>query len=308
MSDNASVRIPVYSLFGQDAGLVEPRFCHVERIGDRWKIHAGSVQQHSHPHLHQLSFWLKGRGLYLADEARHQIAAGTLCWMPSGVVHGFRVEPGSEAVVLSMSDDFAREQFGTLTGGLFPALQNHLVVTTDQPGERTWLRSLFERMEYEYATHRIGQTNSIGALARVALIEGQRLVAEWTNGPVQDSDTSLLRRFMALVEQQLGQRPSVEALALELGTTPYLLNRACREAMGMRASDVVRARHMQEAKRLLLFSALRIAQIAQVLGYDDPAHFTRSFRNATGKVPREWRSLRTGQTDTSAAQGREQVA
>ncbi|WP_372731513.1 AraC family transcriptional regulator [Novosphingobium sp.] len=293
MDSNEANGILVYSLFGQAAGLVEPRFCHVERIGDRWKIHAGNVPQHSHPHLHQLSFWLTGRGLYLADDARYQITAGTLCWMPSGVVHGFRVEPGSEAIVLSMSDDFAREQFGTLLRGESHKLFAPIVASSDLDAGRNWLCSLFERMEHEYARLRADQAETIGALARLALIEGQRLAAALPEASVSDFDADLLRRFMALLERRLGQRPGISEIATELGSTPYLINRVCREALAMRASDVVRARHVQEAKRLLLFSALRVAQIAQLLGYDDPAHFTRSFRKATGQVPREWRAART---------------
>lgn len=305
MASNEVSGIPVYSLFGQAAGLVEPRFCHVERIGDRWQIHAGHVPQHSHPHLHQLSFWLTGRGLYLADDARYQIAAGTLCWMPSGVVHGFRVEPGAEAIVLSMSDDFAREQFGTLSRGEPRALFAPIVASSDADPERRWLCSLFERMEHEYASPRADQVETIGALARIALIEGQRLAVAQPEATISDFDAGLLRRFMALIEMRLGQRPSIGMVAIELGSTPYLINRVCREALGMRASDVVRARHVQEAKRLLLFSALRVAQIAQLLGYDDPAHFTRSFRRATGQVPREWRAERTGAPSSSASHGSE---
>jgi AraC family transcriptional activator of pobA len=60
----------------------------------------------------------------------------------------------------------------------------------------------------------------------------------------------------------------------------------------MRASDVVRARHLQEAKRLLLFTALTVNQVALIAGYPDPAHFARSFRAQTGLTPRAWREAR----------------
>jgi AraC-like DNA-binding protein len=94
---------------------------------------------------------------------------------------------------------------------------------------------------------------------------------------------------MARVEARLGDRPNIDAFAAELGTTPYLLNRACRTRLGLRASEVIRQRHIQETKRLLLFTNLPVGEIGQLLGYRDPAHFARSFRTMTGETPRDWR-------------------
>jgi AraC family transcriptional activator of pobA len=258
--------IPAYSLFGQAAELVEPRFCHVERIGDRWRLHAGQVEEHAHPHLHQITLWVAGRGLYIADDHKKEIAPGTVCWMPAGTVHGFRAEPGSEAIVLSMSEDFAREQLGGLAGmvGLRPLRSSLIAQTAEDVGD--WQRALFLRMD-------------------------QPKPAESQGG---GAEPPLLARFMALVEARFGERPGIDALAGELGTTPYLLNRACRIGLGLRASEVVRRRQVQEAKRLLLFTALGIGEVAEMLGHADPAHFARSFRAMTGQSPRAWREQRIG--------------
>lgn len=298
--------IPAYSLFGQAAGLVEPRFCHVERIGDRWKLHAGQVEEHSHPHLHQMTLWIAGTGHYVADDSVSAIAETTFCWMPAGVVHGFRVVGGSEAIVLSMSDDFAREQLSHLAGLAGNRLfQDKLILSLVEEPAR-WLRDLFGRMEQEYATERPAQVECIGAIAQLVLTEMLRLTqgddAAMNGG---GGEPSLLVRFMALVETRLGQRPNVEDIARDLGSTPYLLNRACRNGLGMRASEVVRARHMQEAKRLLLFTALAVSEIGVLTGYPDPAHFTRSFRALTGLSPRVWRDERIRSDARSAPDGGE---
>lgn len=297
--------IPAYSLFGHDAVLVEPRFCHVERIGDRWKLHGGQVEEHSHPHLHQMTLWISGNGHYVADDSISAISSNTLCWMPAGVVHGFRVVADSEAIVLSMSDDFAREQLAPLAGGADLRPFRDRLILPLQAEEARWLRTLFDRMEREYATARPGHVDCIGALARLALTEAHR-IRTTENEPVtaRAGESSLLVRFMALTEARLGERPNVEALAAELGTTPYLLNRACRSGLGLHASEVVRRRHIQEAKRLLLFTALGISEIGQLLGYPDPAHFARSFRAMTGLSPRAWRETRVD--GLSVPDGRQQ--
>lgn len=294
MLTDATVGVPAYALFGQSAGLIEPRFCHVERISDRWRLHSGRVERHSHPHLHQLSLWLEGTGQYFANDATSPIRPGTLCWMPSGVIHGFRVEEGADAIVLSMSDDFAREQFMCISSqGRLHLLHEHRVTGLDQTGPQdAWVRQLFSRMEYEYRNQLTGMPHGIGAIARLVLVEMLRIANSPAEQNVGDADAALLLRFMEAVEARLGTRPRIEAIAADLGSTPYLLNRVCRSALGMRASHLVRARHVQEAKRLLLFSSLSVTEIGLLLGYDDPAHFARSFRQATSQSPREWRAER----------------
>lgn len=297
--------IPAYSLFGQRAGLVEPRFCHVERIGDRWKLHSGRVEEHSHPHLHQLTLWIVGNGRYVADDLTSAVGPGTCCWIPAGVVHGFRVDAASEAIVMSMSDDFAREQLAGLE--LLAPFQKGLIMPLDGT-MRDWVQAIFSRMEHEYGSRGSGQVACIGSLARLALVEILRLGEPGPDGlAVGGAESSLLVRFMSLVEMRLGERPNVDVLARDLGTTPYLLNRACKNGMGMRASELVRVRHMQEAKRLLLFTVLSVGEIGVLTGYPDPAHFTRSFRGLTGQSPREWREDRIGLEAGSARNGSEQA-
>lgn len=285
--------IPTYALFGQSAGLVEPRFCHVERISDRWPLHGGQVEQHSHPHLHQMTLWITGAGTYVADDMTAAIGAGTFCWITAGVVHGFRVESGSDAIVLSMSEDFAREQLAELIGVRNIYSDSDRLIQRLSPEVFTWLSSLFHRMEAEYTAATASQTLAVGALARLALIEAQRAAQAVSASNISpDVEAAILQRFLALVDQELNRRPNVEKLAQDIGTTPYLLNRICRTALNMRASEVVRARHMQEAKRLLLFTALSVHNIGALVGYNDPAHFTRAFRAVTGFTPKDWRETR----------------
>jgi AraC-like DNA-binding protein len=44
-----------------------------------------------------------------------------------------------------------------------------------------------------------------------------------------------------------------------------------------------------ESKRLLTFSGLAVAQIAEQLGFEDAAYFARYFRKAVGMSPTDFR-------------------
>jgi AraC family transcriptional activator of pobA len=54
---------------------------------------------------------------------------------------------------------------------------------------------------------------------------------------------------------------------------------------------VIHERVKVEAKRLLLYTMLNVAEAAATLGYDHSAHSSRMFRQATGFAPAEWRRV-----------------
>ncbi|WP_207101751.1 helix-turn-helix transcriptional regulator, partial [Paracoccus shandongensis] len=60
-------------------------------------------------------------------------------------------------------------------------------------------------------------------------------------------------------------------------------------ATGQGATRHIETVLMTEARRLLAFTRLPIAEIGHRLGFDDPPYFSRRFRVATGQSPSEYR-------------------
>jgi len=46
---------------------------------------------------------------------------------------------------------------------------------------------------------------------------------------------------------------------------------------------------MIKATELLSLTSLSISEISQAVGYDNPLHFSRAFKNVYGISPRTWR-------------------
>jgi AraC family transcriptional activator of pobA len=100
---------------------------------------------------------------------------------------------------------------------------------------------------------------------------------------------TLFRRFMQLVESRFRDNLSVGELASALGSSQATLTRACREVTGKAPGALVNERRLLEAKRSLSFTTASVKQIADDLGYHDPAYFARSFRRHTGTTASEFR-------------------
>ncbi|MGH8259179.1 MAG: helix-turn-helix domain-containing protein, partial [Steroidobacteraceae bacterium] len=82
----------------------------------------------------------------------------------------------------------------------------------------------------------------------------------------------------------------------ELGVSPKRLRAACVEATGKPPMRLVHERLMLEAKRLLTYTHLTVAQTAYELGFADPAYFSRFFSEHAGEPPIAFRR-RTASSD-----------
>jgi AraC family transcriptional regulator, transcriptional activator of pobA len=77
------------------------------------------------------------------------------------------------------------------------------------------------------------------------------------------------------------------------------LNESLRLETGVTAEDLIRARRILEAKRLLLHSELTMAEIGYELGFEDPSYFARFIRRELKTSPGQLRSLTRKNTRTS---------
>jgi AraC-like DNA-binding protein len=109
--------------------------------------------------------------------------------------------------------------------------------------------------------------------------------AEQLLGKRPDDIADRVRRELALHE---GGYPSLQTVAERLNMSTRTLRRRLRE-QGVGFMDLLHAARRRDALSLLSRPALEVAQIAQMLGYADPANFTRAFRQWTGATPSAWR-------------------
>jgi AraC-like DNA-binding protein len=99
----------------------------------------------------------------------------------------------------------------------------------------------------------------------------------------------VVRAVHDVVAARLGRASvEVEQVARLLGASPRTLQRRLDEA-GTSYRDVLDLVRHQRAAELVLVEELSIADIAERIGYDDPAVFTRAFKRWTGRSPRDHR-------------------
>jgi AraC-like DNA-binding protein len=94
-----------------------------------------------------------------------------------------------------------------------------------------------------------------------------------------------VERLRELATRQL----PIAGYAAELGLTVSDLRAEVRAVSGTTPQDVILTTRVNEAKALLAETDLPVAVIAQRVGYDDAAYFSRLFSSRVGQSPRLFR-------------------
>jgi AraC family transcriptional activator of pobA len=280
--------VPSFFVYGESERSLDVGFMHVETVMARKSLHLGEVTAHRHDHLSQITYWTRGRGRYFYEDTSLDFLAPAISFMPSGVVHGFKVEPAeSDAIVVSIADDaLLAIQAQTILPLGAP------MMIANAPDNLLWrgLDMVMRRIEMEYSEGRPGMDRTLSALVSVALTDIARLAHEGPALLAPAGPTVLAREFRRLVDRHFRENWPIEHYEKELGTTAHLLAKACHGAFGVPPKEFIGERRLLEAKRLLLFTVRPVEDIAYELGLKDAAYFSRFFKARIGEPPGGWRS------------------
>lgn len=280
--------IPEFFVYGEPARAIDVGFLHVETVLARASVHRGRVLAHKHPQLAQITFWTSGSGIYRIEDETWSFSAPTVSFMPSGVVHGFDIEPGTDAIVVSVAD------------AALAAIAEHSALPLDQPvfvtgrGETALWQRLGETLrmiQAEYAEEQAGAEKILPPLIAVALSHIARLDAQ-SHAVTVPAAVALGGRLRRLIDRHFRDDWPVERYVEELGTTRHLLDKASHQVLGSGVRQAIGERRLVEAKRLLLFTIRTVEDVAYETGFNDPAYFSRFFRQEVGMAPAAWRKER----------------
>lgn len=99
----------------------------------------------------------------------------------------------------------------------------------------------------------------------------------------------LLRKFIQLVNNFYLDKRRIEDYAAMLNVTANHLSQFVKSASDKNALSYINERLLEEAKSIIQFTDLDIAEIAYQLNFSDPANFGKFFKKCTNQTPLEFR-------------------
>jgi AraC family transcriptional regulator, transcriptional activator of pobA len=247
------------------------------------------------PHYHdffQMSL-IQGPARLMHDFRETKVRGDTLFFLSPGQIHAVQSGKETDGTILS----FTREFFDAGAAGSTQfLLELPFYYTADFPPwmsvparARGATAVLFSEIQEEFNQARPGAAEIIRALLRILLVRASRWRDHEPATATPQRSVSLVRDFQLLVERNYKDWQALAPYARELGVTANHLNDVVSEATGRPAGEHIRQRRLLDAKRLLLYSELSVAEIGYRLGFKDPSYFGRFFRRYESQTPAEFR-------------------
>lgn len=116
------------------------------------------------------------------------------------------------------------------------------------------------------------------------------------------SDMSPVDQVMRFVKESMPGDVSLAEAAEKVHLNPCYLSQLFKQQTQKNFVDFVTETRMKEAQKLLVYTSMRVSEIAYRLGYTDLSYFSHTFKKFTGTPPSEYRkaSKETDRKDGSA--------
>lgn len=165
--------------------------------------------------------------------------------------------------------------------------------STDHPVYRTHSKDLREQMikELEYIIAH-PKESSFHLLGHLYLFFDYFVQSAKSTRLTQSSKMSdyYIQEAIHYIEQNFQNNISIEEIAEVCGINRSYLGKIFRNSVGRSPQEFLMNYRMVKATELLKLTTLSIADIGNAVGYNNPLHFSRAFKNVYGISPREWRN------------------
>ena len=182
---------------------------------------------------------------------------------------------------------------GTEGNPVISSLPPLLRVKLEQGGAAEWIRSTFQYAAEEVSAARPGSETVLAKVSELLFVEAVRRYAEelpdgrtgWFSG-LRDPHVA---RALALLHRDITRRWTVDELGREVGMSRSALADRFIRLIGVPPMHYLAAWRMQVATGKLRDTSGSLAQVAETVGYDSEAAFSRAFKKAFGTAPATWR-------------------
>ena len=181
------------------------------------------------------------------------------------------------------------------TGGnpVLSSLPRVLKLDIAQGSASEWIRSTFQYAAREVSAGRPGSETVLAKLSELLFVEAIRHHAE----ALPDGQTGWLAglrephvaRALTLLHRDITRRWTVEDLVREVGLSRSALADRFVRLIGVPPMHYLASWRMQVATQKLRNTNASLAQIAEMVGYDSEAAFSRAFKKFFGAAPATWR-------------------
>lgn len=234
--------------------------------------------------VHTLSYYditliTRGKGSFILDGTAESIHHGRIFATAPGQVREWRIGRIPEGYALIFEEEFLTRFFNDAgfvrNLALFACTGLSSIVLNRR--EQIGLTRLLKELEEEIQRFASKDQHVLRAILYRILIMLNRIAVGLRPDSGPKDSGGVAGKFVRAVDAGCRKNRSVAYYARLLCVSPSHLNALVKRNLGIGAKRHIQDRVFLEAKRMLLHSDSRVEEIASLLGFGNPAYFTRAF-------------------------------
>lgn len=247
-------------------------------------------------HVHgtyEVYYLLAGERVYFIKDRSFLTRAGDLVFIPKSEVHkssGYAA-PVHERIVINFSERFLEPYAACGDVDLMAAFKQPSRVVRPKLADRLTVEGIFDKMARELQGGKPGFESYVRLLLAELLLLSARLTAA-NDAPSREHTDPRHRKISEIVRhinRHYAELITLDALSRRFYISPFYLSRSFKQVTGFSFVEYVTLTRIREARRLLAETDMKVIEVGQAVGFDNMAHFGRTFRKTVGTTPLKYR-------------------
>ncbi|MDR1398703.1 MAG: AraC family transcriptional regulator [Treponema sp.] len=235
---------------------------------------------------YDMTYLIDGAARYTIDGVHHEVSAGDLVCLREGMRKEARTYPGRLMRCFSVNF-LAINRHGESVYPPFPDV-SHVDVKDD-------IIKLFQELVYTWRDQQAGYIIKSQGLLLLILHRFFELTVYKIDSAIGDCRIKMAIRY---ITQHFTERLTVEKLAELVNLNAAYFGALFKRETGVSVSRYVANTRVRNAENMLRSGAYRVAEVADLCGYNDMFHFYKQFKAIIGVPPSRCIPISTSRVDT----------
>lgn len=106
-----------------------------------------------------------------------------------------------------------------------------------------------------------------------------------------ESAIPMVQRALSIVRECYADGITLEEIARRMHVSEPYLSKVLKRETNMNFTEIIKKQRIDQVKKLLLDTDLKLNQIAAMTGFSDPKYMSKVFKNEVGVLPNEYRRM-----------------
>ncbi|WP_315816787.1 AraC family transcriptional regulator [Paraflavitalea speifideaquila] len=239
---------------------------------------------HKHNNYFEILYLSQGKGFHYIDALKFEVKPPVMYFIRREQAHYWELNSEPDGFVAIIKKPFLEKSLDSELKALFTKISGQTALYVH---DESTIQALFELLAEENKNEGKYTFHVVEGLLKALLakvLEDAKPIA----GRVA-TNSSLYQSFLSLLSTEGIIKNSVQYYAGQLNVSAQNLNAACRKAVNQSSEEVLSEFIISEAKRLLIYTDITVAEISFRLDFTDPSHFVKYFKRKTLQTPRAFR-------------------